>query len=163
MRATAQAFGQHVGPDDAYLGLSRLRPRGGRLRAHEAGALAVARWLETRPEVARVLHPALPSCPGHALWARDYRGSSGLFSLVLSGGVDAARDAMIDGLEHFGIGFSWGGYESLAVPINPAPVRSATRWQAEGPALRLHIGLEHPDDLIADLANGLDRFRAGLS
>jgi len=158
LKRTAQLFGQHVSPDDAWLGSRGLRTMAVRLKAHEANALAVARWLEGRPEVARVLHPALPSCPGHDLWKRDFKGSSGLFSIVLNGGDAAARAALIDGLEHFGIGFSWGGFESLAIPIDPARIRTATRWE-EGPAVRLHIGLEHPDDLIADLEAGLERFR----
>lgn len=160
LRNQAHALGQHVAPDDAYLALRGLRTLGVRLRQHEAGGLAVARWLSERPEVARVLHPALPDCPGHELWRRDFSGASGLFSFVLDGGDDAARTALIDGLRYFGIGFSWGGYESLAVPADPAPIRTATRWDAAGPAIRLHIGLEDPDDLIADLDAGLARFRA---
>ncbi len=159
LRRTTQLLGQHVAPDDAYLALRGLRTLAVRLRAHEAGALKVARWLATRPEVAQVLHPALAGCPGHDLWARDFKGASGLFSFVLDGGDAAARAALIDGLDHFGIGFSWGGYESLALPIDPAPLRSARAWRAAGPAIRLHIGLEHPDDLIADLDAGLARFR----
>jgi len=160
LRRMAQLFGQHVAPDDAYLAHRGLRTLAVRLKAHEAGALAVARWLETRPEVARVLHPALPSCPGHDAWARDFKGATGLFSFILNGGDAAARAALIDGLRHFGIGYSWGGYESLALPVDPAGLRTVTSWQAEGPAVRLHIGLEHPDDLIADLDQGLARFRA---
>jgi cysteine-S-conjugate beta-lyase len=120
----------------------------------------VARWLLEQPEVAAVLHPALPGCPGHDLWSRDFHGASGLFAFVLDGGDDAARTALIDGLRLFGIGFSWGGYESLALPIDPAPLRTATRWTAAGPAIRLHVGLEDPADLIDDLAQGLARFRA---
>jgi cystathionine beta-lyase len=160
LRRTAQLFGQHVSPDDAFLGLRGLRTLAVRLKAHEEGALKIARWLEGRPEVARVLHPALSSCPGHETWKRDFRGSSGLFSFVLDGGDAAARAALIDGLVHFGIGYSWGGYESLALPVDPTPIRTATQWRTEGPMVRLHIGLEHPDDLIADLEAGLDRFRA---
>ncbi len=158
LRRTAQLFGQHVAPDDAYLASRGLRTLAVRLKAHEAGALAVARWLETRPEVAHVLHPALPSCPGHEAWARDFKGASGLFAFVLKRNSTAARAALIDGLRHFGIGYSWGGYESLALPVDPAGLRTATRWQADGLAVRLHIGLEHPDDLIADLADGLVRY-----
>ena len=158
LRLMSQRFGQHVSADDAFLASRGLRTMAVRLKAHEAGALAVARWLADQPAVARVLHPAFPDCPGHAAWQRDFKGASGLFSIVLAGGDAAARAAMIDGLRHFGIGFSWGGFESLALPIDPATVRSATRWKAEGPAIRLHIGLEHPDDLIADLAEGLARF-----
>jgi len=160
LRRVAQSLGQCVSPDDAYLASRGLRTLGVRLRQHGEGGLAVARWLAEQPQVARVLHPALPDCSGHDLWARDFRGSSGLFSFVLAGGDDAARTALIDGLRHFGIGFSWGGYESLALPVDPQAVRSATRWQAEGPVVRLHIGLEDPADLIADLAVGLRRFEA---
>jgi cysteine-S-conjugate beta-lyase len=129
-----------------------------RMKQHEAAALEIARWLEAQPEVARVLHPALHAHPGHALWQRDFHGASGLFSFVLNGGDEAARAVLIDGLSHFGIGYSWGGYESLALPVDPQHFRSATRWQAEGPVVRLNIGLEDPADLIADLRCGLDRF-----
>ncbi len=159
LRRLTHALGHHVGPDDAYLALRGLRTLPMRMKAHEAGALKVARWLETREEVACVLHPALPACPGHSHFVRDFAGSSGLFTFILKGGDDHARTAMIDGLAHFGIGYSWGGYESLALPIDPGGIRTATQWQADGPAVRLHIGLEEPDDLIADLAAGLDRFR----
>ncbi len=151
-------LGHAVSPDDAWLGARGLRTMAVRLRQHEASALKVARWLSERPEVARVLHPALPDCPGHDLWRRDFRGSSGLFTFILDGGGDSARTALIDGLELFGIGYSWGGYESLAVPVDPKPLRTTRAWQAEGPAVRLHIGLEDPDDLIADLERGLTRF-----
>jgi len=160
LRKTAMALGQCVGPDDAYLAARGLRTLGVRLRQHEEGALTVARWLAEQPQIARVLHPALASCPGHDLWRRDFAGSSGLFSIVLNGGDDAARAALIDGLELFGIGFSWGGYESLALPIDPAGLRTATAWQAEGPAIRFHIGIEDPADLIADLSAGLARFES---
>ena len=160
VRQTAYLFGQMVSPDDAWLASRGLRTLGVRLGQHRDGALAVARWLKDQPGVARVLHPALPDCPGHAHWARDFSGSTGLFTFILDGGDDAARAALIDGLAHFGIGYSWGGFESLALPIDPARYRSATRWQAAGPAVRLHIGLEDPADLIADLDAGLARFRA---
>jgi cystathionine beta-lyase len=159
VRRTAQLHGQHVSPDDAYLAHRGLRTMAVRLRQHQESALTIAHWLDTRPEVARVLHPALPSCPGHAAWLRDFKGSTGLFSFVLNGGTADARAALIDGLVHFGIGYSWGGYESLALPIEPAAIRSATQWDAAGPAVRLHVGLEHVDDLIADLDAGLTRFR----
>ncbi|MGS1018298.1 cystathionine beta-lyase [Allosphingosinicella humi] len=157
---TARAFGQHVSPDDAYLAARGLRTLGVRLRQHQESALKVARWLKAQPQVAEVLHPALESCPGHALWARDFKGSSGLFSFVLNGGDDAARTRFIEGLRHFGIGYSWGGYESLALPIDPAVLRTATKAERRGPMVRLHIGLEDPDDLIADLAAGLERYGA---
>lgn len=160
IRQSAYLFGQMVSPDDAWLAARGLRTLGVRLKQHQDSALAIARWLSQQPDVARVLHPALPSCPGHDLWARDFTGSSGLFSFVLKGGDEAARAALIDGLAHFGIGYSWGGFESLALPVDPARYRTATRWDAEGPVVRLQIGLEDPADLIADLAAGLDRFRA---
>ena len=139
---------------------SGLRTLGVRMRQHGESALRIARWLETRPEVARVLHPALATCPGHEFWARDFNGSTGLFSFVLNGGSDAARAALIDGLDHFGIGYSWGGYESLALPVDPEKYRSATIWHAEGPVVRLSIGLEDCDDLITDLDAALRRFAA---
>jgi cystathionine beta-lyase len=152
------ALGQHVAPDDAFLGSRGLRTMGVRLRQHAASALRIARWLQEQPQVARVLYPALPDDPGHAIWQRDFSGASGLFGVVMAGGDDAARTRLIDGLKLFGIGFSWGGFESLVVPVDPGGIRTATRWQAEGPVLRLHIGLEDPEDLIADLAAGLARF-----
>lgn len=157
LRRTAQLHGQYVSPDDAWLAARGLRTLAVRLKLHEQNALEVARWLAGRPEVARVLHPALADCPGHDIWARDFSGASGLFSFVLKGGDDAARARLIDGLAHFGIGFSWGGYESLALPVDPAGLRTATSWHAEGPVIRLHIGLEDPADLIADLESGLRR------
>jgi cystathionine beta-lyase len=152
---TSRAFGQHVGPDDAFLAARGLRTMGVRLRQHEASALSIAAWLKRQPQVARVLHPAFPDCPGHEFWARDFRGASGLFSFVLKGGGEAERARFVDGLRHFGIGYSWGGFESLALPVDPRRVRSVRREEEEGPMVRLHIGLEDPDDLIADLAAGL--------
>lgn len=159
LRQTAHLLGQMVSPDDAWLASRGLRTLGVRLNQHQESALQIARWLAEQPDVARVLHPALPSCPGHENWARDFSGSSGLFSFVLKGGNEEARVALIDGLEHFGIGYSWGGFESLALPVDPARYRTATIWQAEGPLVRLQIGLEDPADLIADLDAGLARFR----
>ena len=159
LRQTAHLLGQMVSPDDAWLASRGLRTLGVRLNQHQNGALQIARWLAEQPDVARVLHPALPSCPGHENWARDFSGSSGLFSFVLKDGGEEARAALIDGLEHFGIGYSWGGFESLALPVDPARYRTATIWQAEGPLVRLQIGLEDPADLIADLDAGLARFR----
>jgi cystathionine beta-lyase len=160
LRDTSFALGQTASPDDAWLGSRGLRTMAVRLKHHGAAALEIARWLETRSEVARVLHPALPSCPGHDLFVRDFKGATGLFSFVLRGGTEASRAALIDGLDLFGIGYSWGGFESLAIPIDPQRHRSVTHWEAEGLAVRLQIGLEDPADLIADLAAGLDRFRA---
>lgn len=158
LRRTAQLHGQCVSPDDAWLATRGLRTLGARLKVHGENSLAVARWLNEQPQIARVLHPALPDCPGHEYWLRDFRGASGLFSFVFNGGDDAGRTRFIDALAHFGIGFSWGGYESLALPIDPVSIRTATRWMAEGPAVRLHIGLEDPADLTRDLANALKQF-----
>ncbi|MDQ4088177.1 MAG: cystathionine beta-lyase [Pseudomonadota bacterium] len=153
---TGRVLGQSAGPDEAWLALRGLRTLALRLERHQQSALAVATWLAEQPQVARVLHPALPSCPGHEHWVRDFRGSSGLFSFVLKGGAQTAQARLIDGLELFGIGYSWGGFESLAVPADP--VRTATRNEWEGPIVRLHVGLEDSADLIADLARGLERF-----
>ncbi|HYV89233.1 MAG TPA: cystathionine beta-lyase [Candidatus Polarisedimenticolia bacterium] len=160
VRGRAWGLGQVVSPDDAALTLRSLRTLAVRLDRHQASARILADWLAARPEVARVLHPALPDCPGHAAWARDFRGSSGLFSFVLAGGGEAERAAFIDALRLFGIGYSWGGFESLALPVDPARYRTARPWQAEGPVVRLHIGLEEPADLIADLESGLAVWRA---
>ena len=160
LRTATYQLGQCVSPDDAWLGSRGLRTMKLRLDEQGRSTLAIAEWLKGRPEVARVLHPALPDCPGHAVFARDFAGPAGLFSVVLNGGSDAGRVAMIDGLAHFGIGYSWGGYESLALPIDPQHYRTATRWQAEGPMIRLQIGLEDTGDLIADLEAGLARFAA---
>ena len=143
-----------VGPDDIYLGLRGLRTLAVRLDRHFQSGLAVARWLEERPEVLKLLHPALPSHPGHALWKRDFTGACGLFSIVLKPVPQQAVYAFLDALELFGIGPSWGGFESLAVPFDCAPVRTATRWAPGGPTVRFHIGLEAVEDLLADLEAG---------
>lgn len=158
LRLAAQQLGQFLGPDDSYLAARGLRTLDVRMARHQQSALAIAQWLEARDEVAQVLHPALPSFPGHAVWKRDFTGSSGLFSFVLNGGDGGARAALIDGLTHFGIGYSWGGYESLALPVDPQKYRSATNWRGAGPVVRLQIGLEDAGDLIADLEAGLARF-----
>jgi cystathionine beta-lyase len=141
-------LGHAVSPDDAWLGSRGLRTMQVRLKQHEASALEVARWLKEQRQVGRVLHPALPDCPGHELWARDFKGSSGLFSFEFNGS-DAERTAFVDALELFGIGYSWGGYESLALPVDP--IRTISSPPGAN-LVRLHIGLEDPDDLIADLA-----------
>ncbi len=163
LRKTSQQFGQVMSPDDAWLTTRGFRTLHVRMERHQASALRIAHWLAEQPEVARVLHPALPTCPGHEHWKRDFKGASGLFSFVLKGGDEASRAALIDGLAHFGIGYSWGGYESLALPVDPQKYRTVTHWQAEGPVVRLQIGLEDADDLIEDLRAGLDRFAAALS
>jgi cystathionine beta-lyase len=129
-----------------------------RQKRHEESALKVARWLAGRPEIARVLHPALDRDPGHAVWKRDMSGSSGLFSFVFAGGSEADAARVLDALELFGLGYSWGGYESLATIGGHGLVRTAKPWRAEGPLIRLHIGLEEPDDLIGDLNQALARF-----
>ena len=157
---TSRGFGQQAAPDDAFLGARGLRTLGVRLRQHEASALKVARWLKEQPQVARVLHPALPDCPGHDLWTRDFKGASGLFSFELRGGSPADRATLVDGLDHFGIGYSWGGFESLALPVDPENLRTAKAWEGQGPLIRLHIGLEDADDLIEDLARGLAGYPA---
>jgi cysteine-S-conjugate beta-lyase len=146
--------GQCVGPDDIYLGLRGLRTLAVRLNRHYRSGLAVARWLEERPEVLRLLHPAMPSHPGHVLWKRDFAGASGLFSVVLKPVPQQAVYAFLDTLDLFGIGASWGGYESLAIPFDCTTVRTATRWDPGGPAVRFHIGLEAVEDLLADLERG---------
>jgi cystathionine beta-lyase len=153
------SLGLNPGPEDVFLMSRGLRTLAVRLDRHMASALKVALWLEQRPEVARVLHPALASHPQHAIWKRDFNGASGLFSVVLKPVSQSAANAFIEALELFGIGASWGGYESLAIPFDCTKVRTATRWNPGGPTVRLHIGLEDPDDLIADLENGLTRLR----
>lgn len=157
LRQTAQALGHVVSPDDAALALRGLRTMGVRLERSTASALDIGHWLEGRDEVARVLCPMLPGAPGHDLWARDFTGGCGLFSFVLAGRDEAARARLIDALELFGIGYSWGGFESLVIPFDPAPIRSATHWPPvdmssdDQLGIRLSVGLEDPGDLIADL------------
>ncbi len=145
------------GSEETYLGQRGLRTLATRLAQHQKSGLEMARWLEARPEVARVLHPALPSHPQHEIWKRDFLGASGLFGVILQPTSKKALAAMLDNLELFGMGFSWGGYESLVIPFDPTSYRTATRWQAEGPALRFHIGLEDVEDLKADLEAGFAR------
>ncbi|MGB6747005.1 MAG: cystathionine beta-lyase [Xanthobacteraceae bacterium] len=154
LKNTVRLTGLCEGPDDVYLGLRGLRTLGIRLDRHYQSGLAVARWLESRPEVLRMLHPALPSHPGHALWKRDFTGASGLFSMVLKPVPKKAYHAFVNTLELFGIGASWGGYESLAIPFDCTPLRTATRWEPGGPTVRFHIGLEAVEDLTADLERG---------
>jgi len=144
-------------PDDCFLGLRGLRTLGVRMARHEASARAIAGWLAARPEVRQVLYPALPSDPGHALWRRDFHCASGLFGIVLQPAGHDAVARMLDGLRLFGMGWSWGGFESLIVPTWPERARTVTTWNPGGPTLRLHIGLEDPEDLIADLAEGFAR------
>ncbi|HEV2559906.1 MAG TPA: cystathionine beta-lyase [Microvirga sp.] len=159
LRAAYDAFAMCPGPEDVFLGLRGLRTMALRLREHERQALDMARWLAARPEVARVLHPALETDPGHAIWRRDFKGSSGLFSVVLKPCSDEAIAAMLDGLALFGMGYSWGGFESLVIPFDCAAYRTATQWQPGGHALRFQIGLEDLEDLKADLDAGFARLR----
>ncbi len=154
LKTTVRYTGVCEGPDDVYLGLRGLRTLSVRLERHYKSGLAVARWLEQRPEVLRLLHPAMPSHPGHAIWKRDFTGASGLFSMVLKPVPRKAYLAFLDTLELFGIGASWGGYESLAIPFDCTPLRSATRWEPGGPTVRFHIGLEAVEDLTDDLERG---------
>ncbi len=143
------------GPEDVFLSLRGLRTLAVRLERHMASGLKIAQWLKARPEVARVLHPALEGDPGHAIWKRDFKGACGLFSIVLKPCPAEALVDFLEGLELFGIGASWGGFESLAIPFDCSKIRTATKWQPGGPAVRFHIGLEDPNDLIADLERGL--------
>jgi cystathionine beta-lyase len=153
-----ESMGQFAGPDDMYLAFRGLKTLDVRLERHMASAVKIADWLRSEEAVATVLYPALSNAPGHALWKRDFTGASGLFSVVLKPVAEKAVSAMLDGLQLFGMGYSWGGFESLVVPFKPH--RTATTWTAPGPALRFHIGLESADDLIADLKAGFARLRA---
>jgi cysteine-S-conjugate beta-lyase len=157
---TVHALGLCVGPDDVYLGLRGLRTMGVRLAQHHQAGMKVARWLAERPEIACVLHPALETCPGHALWRRDFSGASGLFSIVFKPVAQTAVNAFLNELTLFGIGASWGGFESLAIPFDCAPIRTATKWAPGGPTVRIHIGLEEVDDLVGDLERGFAAFAA---
>ncbi len=160
---TAYQLGHMVAPDDAFLTSRGLRTLGIRMKAHEENALIVAAWLKDQPEVDKVLHPAFEDCPGHDLWERDFAGSSGLFSIILKGGTYPDTAAMVDRMRLFKMGFSWGGYESLILPADPSHNRTAVPWAADGPLLRIHIGLEGTDDLIQDLEAGLKRYSERLS
>jgi cysteine-S-conjugate beta-lyase len=154
LKETVGLSGLCEGPDDVYLGLRGLRTLAVRLERHFKSGLAVARWLERRPEVLRLLHPAMPSFSGYAIWKRDFTGASGLFSMVLKPVPQKAVNAFLNALELFGMGASWGGFESLAIPFDCSHARTATRWAPGGPTIRFHIGLEAVDDLIADLERG---------
>jgi cysteine-S-conjugate beta-lyase len=158
-----QLLGVCAGPDDVFLAIRGLRTLAVRLAQHYRAGLEIAEWLAARPEVIRVLHPAMHSDPGHAIWKRDFSGASGLFSVVLKPSPQKAVDALLDAVELFGMGYSWGGFESLIIPFDCAPYRTATKWNPGGPTLRLHIGLENVEDLKADLARGFEAFNAALS
>jgi cysteine-S-conjugate beta-lyase len=160
LHATYSAMAICAGPEDMFLALRGMRTMLLRLKEQEKSALLMAEWLKARPEVSRVLHPALPDCPGHDIWKRDFKGSSGLFSIVLKPASQKAVAAMLDDLALFGMGYSWGGFESLIIPFDAKPYRTATAWQPEGPALRIQIGLEDVADLQKDLDAGFARLRA---
>jgi len=162
LREVVAAYGFTVSADDCYLGLRGLRTLGVRLARHQDSALRIAKWLQTRPEVARVAYPALSDDPGHALWKRDFTGACGLFGVEFKPVSQTAADAFIDALELFGIGASWGGFESLAVPVHHEKIRTATKPSNQGPMVRLHIGLEDADELIADLELGLAALREAV-
>jgi cysteine-S-conjugate beta-lyase len=153
-------LGVCAGPDDVFLALRGMRTLAVRLNQHYRSGLEMARWLAMRPEVIRVLHPALESDPGHAIWKRDFTGASGLFSIVLKPAPQQSVDALLDAVQLFGMGFSWGGFESLVIPFDCDGYRTATKWAPGGPTLRLHIGLENVDDLKADLERGFAAFNA---
>jgi cysteine-S-conjugate beta-lyase len=153
-------LGVCAGPDDVFLAIRGLRTLAVRLAQHYRSGLEMARWLAARPEVARVLHPALEGDPGHAIWKRDFRGASGLFSIVLKPAPQKSVDALLNTVKLFGMGYSWGGFESLIIPFDCATYRTASNWAPGGPTLRLHIGLENVEDLKADLARGFEAFNA---
>ncbi len=160
MQDAVHEHGWAVTGDDAYQALRGLRTLAVRMARHGENGLAVARWLQDQPQVLRVIHPALPGAPGHALWQRDYSGACGLFGVVLRPGPDKAVEAFLDALTLFGLGFSWGGFESLAINCDPQFKRRKVPVDYGGPVIRLHVGLESPTDLIADLKAGLDAFSA---
>ena len=160
LRETFETIGMCPGPEDVYLALRGLRTMELRLREAERQALDLAHWLNQRPEVQQVLHPALPDHPGHAIWKRDFLGSSGLFSIILQAAPEAAIEAMLDELQLFGLGYSWGGFESLIIPFDCRTYRTATKWNPPGPSLRLQVGLEDLGDLKQDLERGFAKFNA---
>ena len=157
VKSAFEDLGACAGPDDCYLALRGMRTLAVRLARQGETGLRLAKWLARRPEVARVLHPALPGDPGYKIWRRDFSGTSGLFGVVLNPVSEKAVAAMLDGLELFGMGYSWGGYESLAIPTFPHQIRETRDWDPEYPCLRFHAGLEHSDDLITDLEKGFER------
>ena len=164
LREHSYLMGQTTSPDDVYLAARGLRTLGVRMAQHEKNALQVANWLKNRPEVDHLRHPAFDTCPGHEFFKRDFSASNGLFSFILKQGDADAVTALVENMSHFKMGFSWGGYESLILGIfGIEKIRSATQWDASKPLIRLHIGLEDPADLIADLSAGFERFNAVLA
>lgn len=157
LHETWHTMGNCAGTEEIYVGLRGLRTMEVRLERQMRAGIEIAEWLRSRPEVETVLHPALEGAPGHELWKRDFTGACGLFSLILKPVPQKKVAAMLDSLTLFGLGYSWGGYESLVIPFDPRRYRTATKWDAKGPALRLHIGLEDVEDLKADLEQGLER------
>ena len=151
-------LGLSAAPDDVYLATRGLRSLAARLRHHQSNALEIARWLQDRPEVDTVIYPALPGDQGHEIWTRDFTGATGLFGFSIKEGTDAQVEAMLNHMDYFGMGFSWGGYESLLIHVHPDRSRTATNWSTQGPYFRIHVGLEDTADLIADLEAGFERF-----
>jgi cystathionine beta-lyase len=156
-------LGQSLAPDDVYLGTRGMRTLAVRARQHQDQALALAEWLSGHDEVMEVLHPAFANCPGHAIWARDFKGSTGLFSFIIKPRSRKALANMLDHMKLFSMGFSWGGFESLIVPQNPEKSRTATSWEKQGQVIRVHVGLEDIEDLISDMESGLRRYAAADS
>ena len=163
VQKTRKLYGACPGSEETYLAARGLRTLAVRLTQHQSSSIELAKWLEDRAEVARVLHPALASHPQHDLWSRDFSGSSGLFGVILKTNSEPAVAAMLDGLAYFGMGYSWGGFESLAIPVDPRSYRTATSWTSEGQLLRLHVGLEDIDDLKVDLDAGFERLTTALA
>ncbi|MGB1199846.1 MAG: cystathionine beta-lyase [Thalassotalea sp.] len=164
LRENSYLMGQCTSPDDLYLAMRGIRTLSVRLKQHQESALKVAKWLQTREEVGEILHPAFDTCPGHEFYQRDFTGSNGLFSFVLTRGDQQSLNALLDGMEHFKMGYSWGGFESLILGnTNVGRIRTATQWDDTYPLIRVHIGLENVDDLIDDLAKGFDRLNEALA
>ena len=159
LRRTSDDLGHSVSPDDAFLGARGLRTMAVRLERQGKTGLALAEVFANAPEVEKVLHPAREDFPGHALWKRDFSGTSGLFGVVFRPTTATRFAAFVDALEHFGIGASWGGFESLVMPMSPKSIRTATTWPHEGPSLRVHAGLEDQEDLVADVVAALETMR----
>jgi len=157
IKTSVAQSGVCAGAEEVYLGLRGLRTLGVRLRRHQENGMVLANWLKARPEVKRVLHPAMPGDPGYDIWRRDFTGACGLFGVELTPCPAAAVDAFLDGLRHFALGYSWGGFESLIIPTTGTILRTARPWETTGPTLRIHTGLEDPEDLVADLTAAFTR------